>query len=112
MSIRLGFSMGPFFISGGGGRRRYVYGKHRRFRTTWYWLFGVFMFEAYMWLIVGYGLAIWWLLWGTAGAILYEVAKFRELPAWWGPIMDRTRPPWPKPKPASVAAGRRPKPIR
>jgi hypothetical protein len=118
MSIRLGFSVGPVFISGGGGsrhrrrRRSRPSGKRTRFQYVAYWLFGVWALELYFWMLVGYGLAIWWLLWATTGAILYEVARFRELPAWWGPVMDRTRPPWPKPKPAPVAAPWHPKPIR
>jgi hypothetical protein len=110
MSVRVGFGIGPFYISGGGGRRRYVYGKHRRFRTTWYWLFGVFMLEFYFWLLAAQFLAIWWLLWATTAAILGEVSRYRELPAWWGSVMDSTRPVWPRRKSGPVKAWH-PKPI-
>jgi hypothetical protein len=109
MSVRVGFGVGPFYISGGGSRRRRRYhGKHKRFHLVSYWLFGIWALEVYFWMLIGY----WWLMWATVVAILHEVSKYRELPAWWGPIMDQTRPPWPKRKPTPVQAGWRPKPIR
>jgi hypothetical protein len=107
MSVRLGFSVGPFFISGGSGSRRRrrhpPSGKHARFQYVSYWLFGLWAIEAEAWMLAGIFLAMWWLLWATTGAILYEVARYRSLPAWWGTVIDNTRPVWPKRKPALVA---------
>lgn len=106
----IGLNVGPLsFHSSGRRRHRKPYrGPNKRFHMVSYWLFGIWALEIHFWMLVAY----WWLLWATTAAILGEVAKFRELPAWWGPVMDRTRPPWPKRKPNPVAVSWHPKPIR
>jgi hypothetical protein len=80
-------------------------GPRRRFNTAWYWLLGVFVLELYFWVLAAEFLAIWWLLWATLAAILNEVAKYRQLPARWGPIMENTRPVWPKRKTPTTDPG-------
>ncbi len=82
-------------------------GPRRRFSTVWYWLFGIFVLELYFWILAAEFLAIWWLLWATLTAILNEVAKYRQLPAWWGTIVENTRPVWPKRKTTAIAPPRR-----
>ncbi len=119
MSVRLGVGIGPFFISGGGGRRHRCRGEHTRFHHAWYWLLGA-PIEAMFWLYARLYLAAWWLLWLTTDAILAEVGKRWALSPRWVPFMDTTCPRWPRK--LNVAAKRRrsvpvavnwhPKPIR
>lgn len=108
MSIRLGVGLGPFYVSASSRRRRRSRGKHARFQYLSYWLFGLFVIEGAAWVYAGIFLGIWWLLWATVAAVLGEVAKYRQLPAWWGPVMKNTRPVWPKRKSAATERTQRP----
>ena len=84
--------------------RHWPYCGQPRYKHWWYYVLGGWAFELHFWILVGY----WWLAWATVAAILHEAAKLRELPAWWGPVMDATCPRWPQKM--NAAAKRRPKP--